>query len=51
MEFLTAPQFWFRWIGIALSFGLPATFGILLTLLAWWLARGTGRASSDSENA
>ena len=32
-------------------FGLPILFGIMLTLLGWWLARGTGRASSESENA
>ena len=35
----------------AIHFGLPIAFGILLTLLGWWLARGAGRASSHSENA
>ena len=31
--------------------GVAILFGILLTLLGWWLARGTARASSHSENA
>ena len=30
--------------------GMAILSGILLTLLGWWLARGTGRASSHTEN-